>query len=57
MTEGVELQMLFEDQGETTKFTFKVIHASEAYRIQQEQMGSYNGWGSVFERLASYLNT
>ena len=56
MTQGVELQMLFESLGEETKFTFKVIHASEAYRIEQEKMGIYNGWGSVFDRLATFLS-
>jgi len=57
MTQGVELQMLFEGQGEETKFTFRVIHSSEAYRIEQEKMGIYNGWGSVFERLNNFLSS
>ncbi len=55
MTEGVELQMLFEAKGEETDFTFHVVHASEEYRIQQEKMGIYNGWGSVFDRLETFL--
>lgn len=57
MTQGVELQMLFEEHGEETQFTFKVIHSSEAYRIEQEKMGIYNGWGCVFERLDSFLTS
>ena len=56
MTEGVELQMIFEEQGDQTHFTFHVIHSSEDYRIQQEKMGIYNGWGSVFERLGTFLS-
>ena len=55
MTEGVEIQALFEEDGEQTHFIFKVVHASEAYRIQQEKMGILNGWGSVFKRLENLL--
>jgi uncharacterized protein YndB with AHSA1/START domain len=51
MTEGVILQALFEEQGETTHFTFSVIHPTEEYCRQQEKMGFYNGWGSAFGRL------
>ena len=55
MTEGVTLQAFFEEAGEQTEFTFKVIHPTEAYCKQQEEMGAMNGWGSVFERLNLYL--
>jgi len=55
MTEGVELQILLEEDGADTKFTFKVIHATEEYKIQQEKMGIYNGWGSAFDRLEAFL--
>jgi uncharacterized protein YndB with AHSA1/START domain len=55
MTEGVEIQALFEADGDQTNFTFKVVHATEEYCQQQEKMGFYNGWGSVFSRLAEYL--
>ncbi|TGV00609.1 SRPBCC domain-containing protein [Flavivirga rizhaonensis] len=57
MTENVELQTYFEADGENTKFVFKVIHATEAYCKQQEEMGFYNGWGSAFERLETTLKT
>ena len=57
MTEGVELQMLFEDQGANTKFTFHVVHSSAEYCKQQEAMGFYNGWGSTFTRLDDYLSS
>lgn len=56
MTQGVEIHALFEKNGDQTNFTFKVIHPTEEYRIQQEQMGIYNGWGSVFDRLGDYLS-
>ena len=55
MTQGVELQILLEEDGDKTKFTFKVIHPTEAYKIQQEKMGIYNGWGSTFDRLGEFL--
>lgn len=55
MTEGVELQILLEKDGKNTKFTFKVIHPTEEYKIQQEKMGIYNGWGSTFDRLEAFL--
>lgn len=55
MTEGVEIQSLFESDGEKTFFTFYVIHSTEDYKIQQENMGIKNGWGSVFERLEIFL--
>ncbi len=55
MTEGVEIQALFEKNGEKTNFTFNVVHQTEAYKIQQEKMGILNGWGSVFDRLDTLL--
>jgi uncharacterized protein YndB with AHSA1/START domain len=57
MTENVELQVFFEAQGDKTKFTFCVIHETEAYCKQQEEMGFYNGWGSAFDRLGGLLKT
>ncbi|GAA4271814.1 SRPBCC domain-containing protein [Aquimarina gracilis] len=55
MTEGVELQILLKKNGNKTNFTFHVVHATEEYCKQQEEMGFYNGWGSTFERLNEYL--
>ncbi len=55
MTEGVEIQALFEEAGDKTNFIFNVVHPTEEYCKQQEEMGFYNGWGSVFDRLAEYL--
>jgi len=60
MTEGVEIQALFEENGDKTNFTFNVVHPTEEYCKQQEKMGIMNGWGSVFERLdtlVTALNT
>jgi len=55
MTEHVELHVLFEAQGDQTHFTFSVVHESEEYKMQQEKMGFYNGWGSAFNRLETVL--
>jgi uncharacterized protein YndB with AHSA1/START domain len=57
MTEGVEIQALFEKNGDKTNFTFNVIHPTEEYCKQQEKMGFYNGWGSTFDRLEAFVNT
>lgn len=55
MTEGVEIQALFEEAGDKTNFTFNCVHPTEEYCKQQEKMGFYNGWGSVFNNLEGYL--
>ena len=55
MTEGVEMQCLFQADGDQTLFTFHMIHPTKAYKDQQEQMGFFQGWGSTFERLAEWL--
>ena len=56
MTEGVEIQALFEASGDKTNFTFNCIHTTEAYCKQQEQVGFYSGWGSVFDRLETFVS-
>jgi uncharacterized protein YndB with AHSA1/START domain len=55
MTEGVEIRAFFEDNGDKTNFTFNVIHPTEEYCKQQEKMGFYNGWGSTFDRLETFV--
>lgn len=57
MTEGVEIRALFEANGDKTNFTFSVVHPTEEYCRQQEQMGFYNGWGSAFDRLETFVGT
>ena len=57
MTEGVILVASFSEAGDKTDFVFKVIHPTEEYCKQQEEMGFYNGWGSVFEGLNAYLQS
>ncbi len=55
MTEGVEIQAFFEKNGDKTNFTFNIVHDTEEYCKQQEEMGILNGWGSVFDRLTEHL--
>lgn len=57
MTEGVIFTALFEEDGDNTKFTFSVLHPTEEYKNQQEQMGFYNGWASVFDILDNYVRS
>lgn len=57
MTEGVTLSISFERNGEQTNFTFSVIHPTEEYCKQQEEMGFYNGWGSAMDRLDEVIGT
>ena len=56
MTEGVIMEIHLKENDEQTDFTFLVIHPTEEYKLQQEKMGIYNGWGSVFDRLADFLS-
>lgn len=55
MTEGVTLESLFKENGDKTEFTFNVVHPTEEYCLAQEKMGIYNGWGSAFDRLETFL--
>ncbi|HMG09348.1 MAG TPA: SRPBCC domain-containing protein [Mucilaginibacter sp.] len=57
MTEGVEIQILFEKNGDKTNFTFNVVHPTEEYCKQQKKMGFYNGWSTAFDRLETFINT
>ena len=57
MTVAVEIQALFEENGEKTNFTFNVVHPTKEYRDQQEKMGIHKGWGSVFDRLDEFLRS
>lgn len=57
MTENVEMHVLFEADGNKTIFTFSIVHETEEYCKQQEEMGFYNGWGSSLKRLEEILDT
>jgi uncharacterized protein YndB with AHSA1/START domain len=57
MTEGVEIRVIFQRDGDKTDFTFSVVHPTEEYCRKQEEMGFYNGWGSTLTRLEAFLKT
>lgn len=54
-TEGIELEVLFDSEGDKTHFTLNVIHPNEGYKIQQEKMGVANGWESALDRLSELI--
>lgn len=55
MTENVEMHALFAADGDSTNLTFHIVHETEAYAKQQEEMGFKNGWGSTFNRMEALL--
>lgn len=55
MTDGVEIQSLFEIEGNKTQFTFHIIHPTEKIKMHQENMGLVKGWNSTFDRLSEFL--
>lgn len=57
MTTDVFFTALFEENGDTTKFIFSVLHPTEEYKKQQEEMGFFNGWASVFGVLDEYVQS
>jgi uncharacterized protein YndB with AHSA1/START domain len=57
MTEGVEIQAIFEAKGNKTDFTFNVVHPTEEYAKQQNAMGFSKGWGSVLDRLGDFARS
>ena len=45
----------FEDQGDKTKLTLHILHATVELRKKSEEIGIQNGWGSSFDCLDRYL--
>jgi uncharacterized protein YndB with AHSA1/START domain len=43
-----------EDLGAQTRYTATVLHHSEEDRVRHEQMGFFEGWGTVLTQLADY---
>ncbi len=57
MTNNVEMQVYFKADGEQTRFTFSVVHETAEYCKQQEEMGFYNGWGTVLNQFGEVAET
>jgi uncharacterized protein YndB with AHSA1/START domain len=47
--------LLLEAHGSGTKYTAIAIHRDEAGRKQHEDMGFYEGWGTVVDQMAAYV--
>ncbi|PJE29103.1 Uncharacterized conserved protein YndB, AHSA1/START domain [Pseudooceanicola antarcticus] len=47
----------FEDDGEGTRYTVTVRHRSPEACAQHEQMGFFDGWGTVASQLEAYAAT
>lgn len=57
MTEGVIMTITLKADGNKTHMTFSVLHPTQEYAQAQEQMGFFNGWGSVFEVQSGYISS
>ena len=53
--EMMTVTVTFEDQGEKTKMTMRILHASAELRKKSEEIGIQFGWGSCFDCLDRYL--
>ena len=53
--EMMTVTVTFEDQGEKTKMTMRILHASTELREKSEEIGIQFGWGSSFDSLDDYL--
>lgn len=54
-TEGVLLEILFENQGVKTGLKFGVAHPTEEYKLAQEQMGVTAGWEAALDRFEEFI--
>ncbi|TIW53830.1 MAG: polyketide cyclase, partial [Mesorhizobium sp.] len=44
-------------EGKGTRYTATAIHRDEATRDSHEEMGFFDGWGTVADQLADYAKT
>jgi uncharacterized protein YndB with AHSA1/START domain len=49
--------LALETHGSGTRYTAMAIHRDEAGRNQHEEMGFYEGWGTVLDQLVAYVKT
>ncbi|QND52139.1 SRPBCC family protein [Phyllobacterium sp. 628] len=47
----------FEPHGNGTKYTAMAMHVDEATRQKHEDMGFYDGWGTVLDQVRDYVKT
>jgi len=46
-----------ESQGSGTKYTAMAMHRDETTRQKHEEMGFFDGWGTVLDQLVAYVKT
>jgi uncharacterized protein YndB with AHSA1/START domain len=49
--------MTFTPEGKGTRYVARVLHKNEADSRKHEEMGFYDGWGTVIDQLATLLET
>ena len=47
--------LTFEDMGDKTRYTARVLHWTVADREAHEKMGFYQGWGQCTDQLAALV--
>jgi uncharacterized protein YndB with AHSA1/START domain len=47
--------LLLERKGSGTRYTAIAIHGEEAARKRHEEMGFYDGWGTVVTQMVAYI--
>ena len=49
--------LTMESEGSGTRYRAVAIHRDEASRTQHEEMGFYDGWGTVLDQMVAYIKT
>lgn len=49
--------LLLKDEGPKTRYTAAAIHRDEDTRNRHEEMGFYDGWGTVLDQMIDYSKT
>ena len=47
----------FADEGTGTRYTATVLHRDEAERNRHEEMGFFDGWGTVWDQMVDYVKS
>lgn len=55
LPQGIVLTALFEDLGDQTKLTLRIVHATPEDKKKHEAMGVVGGWNSSFDCMDDYL--
>ncbi len=48
---GITAILTLADEGEATRYTARVLHASEAESLRHKEMGFFEGWGACIAQL------